>query len=175
MGTDEELSVSAGHCAGPEIGFWKGGTALGFDKEITGGRITSIDFWAVAEDTAAFLTGNSAFRNHFEFINGHSHRAPTIEAAEKQAPYDMLFIDGGHTYDDVKQDYVNYSGFVRKEGMIVFHDIRLETDPVTGKEGVKRAYWELAEGNFHSELIAPYPDDLPRKEGFGIGIIYKSW
>ena len=35
---------------------------------------------------------------------------------------DVLFIDGDHTYSQVKLDYNNFSPFVKKGGFIVFHD-----------------------------------------------------
>lgn len=36
---------------------------------------------------------------------------------------DFLFIDGDHTYKGVKQDFEMYSPFVKKGGLIGFHDI----------------------------------------------------
>ena len=34
----------------------------------------------------------------------------------------MLFIDGDHTLDGVKNDYVRYSKYVKKGGYIIFDD-----------------------------------------------------
>ena len=36
--------------------------------------------------------------------------------------YDFLFIDAGHSYDDVRADYENYRPMVRSGGLIAFHD-----------------------------------------------------
>lgn len=36
---------------------------------------------------------------------------------------DFLFIDGDHTYEGVKRDFLMYSPLVRKGGIIAFHDI----------------------------------------------------
>jgi cephalosporin hydroxylase len=36
---------------------------------------------------------------------------------------DLLFIDGDHTYEGVKQDYNDYKQFVNPGGWIAFHDI----------------------------------------------------
>ncbi len=41
-------------------------------------------------------------------------------------PIDMLFIDGDHTYDAVKQDLEDWLPHVRKDGVILFHDSRKE-------------------------------------------------
>ena len=35
---------------------------------------------------------------------------------------DLLFIDGDHTLDGVKNDYERYSKYVKKEGYIIFDD-----------------------------------------------------
>lgn len=41
----------------------------------------------------------------------------------KECPqWDALLIDAGHSYNDVKQDWVNYSQMAK---MVIFHDIRL--------------------------------------------------
>lgn len=36
--------------------------------------------------------------------------------------YDMLFIDGDHTYAGVSHDYLNFEPFVKEGGFIIFHD-----------------------------------------------------
>ena len=46
---------------------------------------------------------------------------------------DVLFIDGGHAYSDVKSDFQNYSPFVRKGGIVGFHDIKPEAEPGIAK------------------------------------------
>lgn len=37
---------------------------------------------------------------------------------------DFLFIDGDHTYEGVKKDFEMYGQFVKKGGIIAFHDIK---------------------------------------------------
>ncbi|GAH51139.1 unnamed protein product [marine sediment metagenome] len=56
----------------------------------------------------------------FIFIN-----KPSYEVAKvwKQT-IDILFIDGLHAYENVEQDYTLFSPFVRKDGLILFHDSR---------------------------------------------------
>ena len=38
---------------------------------------------------------------------------------------DLLFIDGGHSYDTVKSDYERFSPFVKKGGVIICHDYNM--------------------------------------------------
>lgn len=52
-----------------------------------------------------------------------SHTPKAIDAARSYAPYDVVFIDAGHKYDDVVQDAKNYGIMATK--YIIFHDIVL--------------------------------------------------
>jgi hypothetical protein len=66
--------------------------------------------------------------NHQAFMPGydtHSHEAMTM--ASRHASFDFLFIDAGHTLQDVAADYYTYQQFVRTGGLITFHDA-LERD-----------------------------------------------
>jgi len=59
-------------------------------------------------------------------VHGNSHEIATPELIRNilgGRPLDLLFIDGDHTYDGVRQDYLMYGPLVRKGGSIAFHDI----------------------------------------------------
>lgn len=74
-------------------------------------------------------------RNHyFEFnynsvmISGDSHDNIIFQKTQdllsiNSDKLDILYIDGDHTYDGIRQDYEMYSLLVKKDGYIVFHDI----------------------------------------------------
>lgn len=58
-------------------------------------------------------------------IIGYSTEQHVINQAieiSKEHLYDILFIDGDHTYNGVKSDTINYLPIVRPGGYIVFHD-----------------------------------------------------
>jgi cephalosporin hydroxylase len=72
---------------------------------------------------------------------------------------DFLFIDGDHSYEAVKSDFENYSKFVRKGGIVAFHDIIYS-------EGVNRIWNEIkSKGTFYRELIKD-------SNSLGIGVLY---
>jgi len=50
---------------------------------------------------------------------------------------DFLFIDGGHSYEEVKGDYNLYKDFVKNSGIIVLHDFELQGT------GVKQFFDEI--------------------------------
>lgn len=61
------------------------------------------------------------------FLPGDSHSAAAEELVKStlgERQIDFLFIDGDHTYEGVKQDFITYSRLVRSGGIIAFHDIR---------------------------------------------------
>ncbi len=39
-----------------------------------------------------------------------------------QGEIDFLFIDGGHQYEEVSQDFNHFSSFIRQGGLLAFHD-----------------------------------------------------
>jgi cephalosporin hydroxylase len=62
-----------------------------------------------------------------KFVVGHSSGSDiAVEKTKKilgGRSADILFIDANHTIENVTQDYQRYAPFVRKGGLIIFHDI----------------------------------------------------
>lgn len=56
---------------------------------------------------------------------------------------DFLFIDGDHTYEGVRTDYLMYRDFVRSQGYIAFHDINDSEFHRANRVGVGRLWQEL--------------------------------
>lgn len=55
-------------------------------------------------------------------VVGDSRKPWTIALCAERAPYDFLFIDGGHSRAEVAADAANYAGMVRSGGLVAFHD-----------------------------------------------------
>lgn len=80
-----------------------------------------------------------ALFNNCKFIRGDSHSLETnlkllevkaqsgitlLNPEFKVEPFlDFLFIDGDHTYEGVKQDFLDYSKYCKNYSIIAFHDI----------------------------------------------------
>jgi predicted O-methyltransferase YrrM len=61
--------------------------------------------------------------NKFEYIQGSSHDVNIVNRIRNSVhEIDILFIDGGHSFTDVTQDFEMYSGMVKPGGYIVFDD-----------------------------------------------------
>lgn len=65
-------------------------------------------------------------RQRLHLVRDDSHSDKTrehIRGLLNGQQLDYLFIDGDHTYEGVKQDFEMYSPFVRRGGVVAFHDI----------------------------------------------------
>ena len=100
-------------------------------------------------------------------LRGDSHSPEseqTVKDILKDNLLDYLFIDGDHSYEGVKLDFEIYSKYVRKGGVIVFHDVTVHENSKCKVD----VFWnEIKQQYKHEEFIKD------KKSGaFGIGIIY---
>jgi len=51
-----------------------------------------------------------------------SHDPALVAHTAKYGPFDLLFLDGDHTYEGVAEDFRLWSPHVREGGLIAFHD-----------------------------------------------------
>lgn len=116
-----------------EIGRRFGGSTLLLAA--TGGRLTSIDINAqerkecleILKDVK-LITGDSKTYNYNE-------------------SYNFIFIDGDHSYNGVKMDFLNVEKFLEQDALVCFHDAKIN------KYGVETFYRELI-GLKRVELVA---------------------
>lgn len=103
-----------------------------------------------------------------EQIRGDSHDPAIVEACRMLGPFEWLFIDGCHVYEDARADWLNYRPLVSRGGVVLFHDIALKRRYEDGREaGVHKLWRELqAEGWWTREFRAD-----PRLEAYGIGAV----
>lgn len=45
-----------------------------------------------------------------------------IVLAARYAPYDLVFVDAGHSLSDVRHDYLSYGTMLRRGGVVALHD-----------------------------------------------------
>lgn len=64
----------------------------------------------------------------YDVIEGMSDDPAVIDRAGRQT-YDVLLIDGDHTFDGVRRDFENYRAMVRKGGVILFDDYEVREWP----------------------------------------------
>jgi predicted O-methyltransferase YrrM len=109
-------------------------------------------------------------------ITGSSHSEEThaqLSNILKEKKIDLLFIDGDHSYEGVREDFELYKSSVSKTGIVAFHDIVPDSFSRTGLKtssyvGEVPKFWNEIKQNYtHKEFI-----DSDDQDGCGIGIIY---
>jgi cephalosporin hydroxylase len=104
----------------------------------------------------------------FEKITGDS-KDPQIIAKVKELllQVDFLFIDGDHTYEGVRADWMNYGPMVRRGGLIAFHDL---ITPDFGKHVKVPQLWKEIQdaGYITMNLFAD-----PSENWGGIGVVVR--
>lgn len=78
--------------------------------------------------------------------------------------YDYIYIDGDHLYEGVKFDYMHSWAQLRKDGLLVLHDVSIVEEQTEGVYGVNRLWKEITKKN--KGIIFEHPVS-------GLGIIQK--
>jgi len=107
-----------------EVGFREGVSAMALclAAEETNGHVYSIDIDSC--ETGRTNIRKARLDRRHTFIQGDSSVTKFPE------PLDILYIDGGHTYDQVKADFDLHYDNVKPGGIIFFHDPVIWPDDV---------------------------------------------
>lgn len=84
-------------------------------------------------------------------------------------PIDILLLDGSHTYEDVKSDFVGFLPHLQKDGLVLFHDTmwqyRQDSKWYRDDQGVPRFVQELSDQGYPMVTLT---------EGWGLTILQNS-
>jgi predicted O-methyltransferase YrrM len=162
-----------------EIGTARGGTLwLWCNISDRHGKIISIDLpfgefgggYSIEEQNR-FATFQQGDQQMF-FVRNDSHSPETeqvlIEILGNET-IDLLFIDGDHSYDGVREDYYRYGKYVRDEGLVIFHDV--VDHPKVKNCKVKKFWDELKIGKSFKEFIDYEEDERGWGQWGGIGVL----
>ena len=117
-----------------EIGCDYGFSTMFFANHCRGSKVITVDNFCYKQepDTKTVITGLIA-KYHPRDID--LWEMESGDAAERYAhgcfdEIDVLHLDAGHAYEEVKRDYELWSPHVRKGGLILFHDVVIFSDDV---------------------------------------------
>lgn len=142
-----------------EIGTYRGGTLFVFSQlAAPQATVISLDFHfsllgkvygAIQKPLLRKFVrnGKSLF-----LLRQNSHLPETLKVVRdilQGHELDFLFIDGDHTYQGVREDFLMYSQLVREGGLIAFHDVAESG----GSREVHRLWSELKPNYRHEEFI----------------------
>lgn len=119
-----------------EVGFNAGKANTILNKFFNFEQIVAIDNFS-ADTSSTDLMANLR-RKNLALICGNSDKKENLEIIKKFKPFDLIFIDGSHEYDDVKKDLSNYYKMLSSHGILVAHDIHSLEHP-----GVNKAWNEF--------------------------------
>ena len=174
----EFLTFAGGHqpqnvC---EIGTRDGGTNFLLSQALSSvDLMIGVDLYVRNSAQLRFFSRPS---QQITFINGSSCAAATIEKVTETLAgrkLDLLFIDGDHTYEGVKLDFLNFRHLVRENGIVAFHDIVVDHRT---RYGTKSPGWAGDVPRFWSRIKSLYPAHEfvqdPEQDGAGIGAVLYS-
>jgi hypothetical protein len=98
-------------------------------------------------------------KKDYTIYHGSSTDKSIIEKAQSTAPYDILYIDGGHTFDIVQSDLASYPQMVKQGGYLLIddscNDMKMEWGFFQGIDSVTRAVleWEKTEVGKEFEFV----------------------
>jgi len=148
-----------------EIGTDRGGTLYLWSKAIQpDGLIISIDLPRTYRKPLNRFFCSSFFETQrIHLLRENSQSAECQMSVQKilnGRKIDFLFIDADHSYEGVKKDFKLYSDFVRKSGLVAFHDILDEC-------GVDKFWSEVRLHYRHMEIVEDY-----KQRCAGIGVLF---
>ena len=147
-----------------EIGFNSGILNTILNKFFKFEQIVAIDTFT-SEISSTDLLANLK-RKNLILVSGSSSKKENLQTIKKFQPYDLIFVDASHEYNDVKRDLNNYSKMLSDDGILIAHDIySLEF------LGVNKAWSEFKRQNNFS-----FKEFVNRKYFFvcGVGLAIKK-
>lgn len=162
-----------------EIGSYKGGSLFLISQAAgKGAKLISID---VNYPMERQILNKQLVKpkQHVVTIKGDTRMNKTflkVKRTFNEEPLDLLFIDGDHSIEGVKDDFEQYSQLVRKGGVIVFHDIHPDSYILSGKQtssyvGDVPIFWQqLKKDDPDSKEII----ENVHQDGYGMGIVINN-
>lgn len=127
-----EYVASRPHARVLEIGSLYGGTLWYWSQLPHIETLVSVDLPTTSPKVAAAVREARTYwtewvgeQVEFADIAADSHDSETPYLVKLDAgddPFDFVFIDGDHTYDGVRADWLAWSPLVRPGGVVAFHD-----------------------------------------------------
>lgn len=147
-----------------EIGFGNGSTNTILNKFFKFEKIVVVDNFS-ANTSNDSLVSNLRNKNLI-VLCGDSTSDICIKNVEKFSPFDLIFIDGNHQEPFVGKDFENFSSLIKKNGIVVLHDIASKEWPDVSKRWSKI---KTSKKFNHKEFICK-----DYRTQFGIGLLSKK-
>lgn len=102
-----------------EIGYR--GSTFHILSNLSTGKKVAVDIF---DDGRTKMSHYMMYGEDFKLVIGNSQTEETKNKIKQFCPeYDLIFIDGDHSYEGVKKDFYLYKDLLSTRGYIIFHDI----------------------------------------------------
>jgi predicted O-methyltransferase YrrM len=128
--------------------------------------------------TASWLQRGNRRRQSVDVLKLDTHTDDAQRLLHERFPdgVDVLFIDGDHSYEGVRQDFLDYADLLRPRSLLVFHDI---VEDYRTRYGITTGSWVGGVPRFWREVRSAAPSTFgieehvndPQQDGLGIGTI----
>jgi predicted O-methyltransferase YrrM len=128
--------------------------------------------------TASWLRRGNRRRQSVDVLSLDTHTADARRLLHERFPdgVDVLFIDGDHSYEGVRQDFLDYADLLRPRSLLVFHDI---VEDYRTRYAITTGSWVGGVPRFWRELRSAAPSafrieehvNSPLQDGMGIGTL----
>lgn len=147
-----------------EIGAWKGKRAVFLDRVRPGLRYYGFDVWEEGtpeldenelngKERVSAESVSDMLREHnitYELYRGLTKDTLPKFAKTHQQAIDMIFIDGGHSHETIKNDFHWAKQMIKPDGCIIFDDYYLSGPPeIIDKWGCRGVLEEQEKGNYY--------------------------
>jgi predicted O-methyltransferase YrrM len=158
-----------------EIGTAGGGTTVALGR-CAEKLMIGVDLYVRRKRVIRHLAGHT--RKSMPLIDGSSQSKIAlrrVERALRGEQLDVLFIDGDHSLQGVRDDFLTYRHFVRQGGLIAFHDV---VPDFLLRRGARADAWSGEVPRFWAAVKDAYPHkeiiEDASQDGAGIGVLYYS-
>jgi predicted O-methyltransferase YrrM len=115
----------------------------------------------------------SSYNSQLSVYSGDSADREIFEEVKKNGPFDFAFIDGDHSYNGVKSDYLMYKGLIRPGGIMAFHDILEPKQPELKYIEVYKFWKEIVEHGHRVQELYSSKEQCHENYGtMGIGVVH---
>lgn len=150
-----------------EIGTYQGGTLYHWlNQAAPGTTVVSLDSYLVGVDNRAAYEDWLPEGVRLHVLSADSRHANTIKKVRALGPFDWIFIDAGHFYEEVRDDWENYRPVAAPGAVVVFHDI-LPPSRTWPDIQVAWLWKEIKSFGWKTQEIIAYPD----AEWGGLGLV----
>ncbi len=157
-----------------ELGTWMGDSFFTFCQAVQEERINTtcyaVDHWKGDAQTgpAGFHVFEMVQQHCMEHYQSFAYlmRSEFAAAALEFGPstIDLLHIDGFHSYENARQDFLTWFPLVRDGGVVLFHDIKIHSSLDHSNFGVWKLWEELKKQHETREF----------RNGYGLGVLIKG-